>query len=257
MSTKDFGNKVLETIKKENIKPKPRWEFLLKDYFLWALFIISVFVGSISVSIMIFMFSTDMPAPPPHTDPIHSLVSNIPYFWLLVLILFLVIAYLNFRYTKSGYRYNTLKVFLASIFLSLIFGSTLHFIGLSHIAERATYERLPFYKNVMEHRAEQMMSPEDGRLGGMLLGQKDNVLELKSFGGQVWLVDIASIEKEKLSALNLEPGIRIMILGDQVSENEFVAEQVMMWLKPPKHLFNKNKLNYLYERNLDDMRIIR
>ena len=34
----NLGDKVLRKIKEEHIAPKPRWQFLLKDYFIWFLF---------------------------------------------------------------------------------------------------------------------------------------------------------------------------------------------------------------------------
>ncbi|GAH23334.1 unnamed protein product, partial [marine sediment metagenome] len=39
---KNVSNEVLKKIKDNNIKPKPRWYFITKNYFIWSIFGISI-----------------------------------------------------------------------------------------------------------------------------------------------------------------------------------------------------------------------
>lgn len=253
MSTKDLGKKVLDTIKKEKIKPKPRWEFLLKDYFVWSLFLVSVFIGSISVSVIIFIIEHENLFRFGPENPIKDIMTTIPYFWLLTLLLFIFLAYLNFKHTKTGYRFNILKVFLLSVVVSLLLGSLLYFLGISEKVEERTYDRLPLYRNMMDKRGAKMFSPEDGHLGGVIVRIEANRIELVSFGGKIWSVNLENINPEKKMFLELNS--RIRFLGKIVGENEFEASDIMPWKK--SSLVPKERLNYLDERNNLNMRIIR
>jgi hypothetical protein len=55
--TNDFQKRILEKIKKEDIKPIPRWFFVLKNSFFVSLFGISIFIGSLAFSLLFYIFS--------------------------------------------------------------------------------------------------------------------------------------------------------------------------------------------------------
>lgn len=254
MNTKDFSEKVLATIKKEHIKPKSRWEFLLKDYFLWTLFIVSVFVGSISVSVLTFVIKNeDRLFSVGPENPIKSFLFAVPYFWLLLLLLFLFLAYLNFRFTKTGYRYNIFKIFVLSIVTSIIFGSVFYYFGISERVEHATYYRFPLYKNMMDHRGEMIFSPEEGHLGGIVVEKEGSDIEVASFDGRIWTVNIEKVDRELRDILEINS--RVRFVGRITSEDYFEAIDMIPWSKPPKP--GRRELNYLDERNPQEMRIIK
>ena len=50
-----ISEKILDKIKQQHIIPKPRWQFLLKDYLIWAVFVIATIIGSLSVGIIIHL----------------------------------------------------------------------------------------------------------------------------------------------------------------------------------------------------------
>jgi len=52
---KNISGEVLKKIKDNSIKPKPRWYFVTKNYFIWSLFAISITLGSFAFSMVIFM----------------------------------------------------------------------------------------------------------------------------------------------------------------------------------------------------------
>ena len=94
--------KVLEKIKKEEIKPEAKWKFLLKDYFVWALFALSIIVGALAVSVIIFGIKIsdwgmyDKLA----GGPVKFLIMTLSYFWLLIFVAFISVAYYNLKHTK-------------------------------------------------------------------------------------------------------------------------------------------------------------
>jgi len=52
---KSLSGEVLEKIQQEKIKPKPKWEFTLKNIILGAVFSLSVIIGSLISSVLIYM----------------------------------------------------------------------------------------------------------------------------------------------------------------------------------------------------------
>jgi heme/copper-type cytochrome/quinol oxidase subunit 2 len=108
MKTEELSQKVLETIKDKHLKPKPKWEFMLKNYIIWILSITSLVVGSFAFAVIIYMVRNS------NWDLYQNLSGNLlglilaslPYFWFIFLIIFILISYYNFRHTKSGYRYK-------------------------------------------------------------------------------------------------------------------------------------------------------
>src|SRR3989339_797248 len=98
MSENNIPNQVLEKIK--NIKPTPRWQFLLRDY-----------------SVLKFLLIT------------------LPYFWLVFLLLFLLAAYYNFKNTKQGYKFPFYKISLISILSSMLIGVFLYNLGIAQAIE--------------------------------------------------------------------------------------------------------------------------
>jgi len=53
----NLSKNVLEQIREEHLKPKPRWEFIMKNYFFWLFFALFAIAGSIAVSVTIFMIT--------------------------------------------------------------------------------------------------------------------------------------------------------------------------------------------------------
>ena len=51
-----LSEKIIEEIKRQGIKPRPRWQFLLKRWVLWSLAVFSAVLGSIAIAIIIFTF---------------------------------------------------------------------------------------------------------------------------------------------------------------------------------------------------------
>jgi hypothetical protein len=50
---KDLSKEVLEKIKKQRLKPKSKWHFVLKDSAVWFVFAASIILGALSFSVIL------------------------------------------------------------------------------------------------------------------------------------------------------------------------------------------------------------
>ena len=92
----DIGNKILQTIKDKHIKPTPRFKFLFKSYAWTVLAFLMVVFGSLAVSVIIFYLKNEdwslyIQA---GFSQINFLLLAIPYFWVLLSLLFITHSFL-------------------------------------------------------------------------------------------------------------------------------------------------------------------
>jgi len=230
---KNIGNKILKIIKEKHIKPKPKWEFLLKNYLIWTIFSLAIIVGSLSTAVVIFIIRNYNWVENHEFGLLKNLIINIPYFWMIILVLFLFIAYYNFKHTKTGYRYNPYLIIIVSILISLILGSTIYATGFGETLERIFYQRLPFYQNIMHQGGRMFLDPNQGRLAGIISEIKNNKLIVESFDGDQWTVLIDDADYFDINML--QPETRVMIMGKMIENNTFEAEMIRPWFGP-KHM---------------------
>jgi len=83
------GKKVLEKIRKEDIKPIPKWHFMLKNSFIWGLFIVNLLLGAIGFAVVIYLLVNN------DATWDFSLTKNI-FQWILLAIPFVCLQYFFF-----------------------------------------------------------------------------------------------------------------------------------------------------------------
>lgn len=231
----NLSDKVLRKIKEERIAPKPRWQFLLKDYFVWFLFLVSLVLGSLAFCVTLHVFFTndwDLYRYL-HTSFIGHALISLPYIWIGFLALFLWIAHLNFKYTKGGYRRETYFVVVLSIVGSLFLGAFLHTLGVGEWIEEVTAAGLPIYEKITccSARKDIWDQPEVGLLGGTILYTIDiNDFELKDFFGAKWQVQ-EDDDTIKYAPLEIKPGEEVKIIGEKRINSIFWAREIRPWKK--------------------------
>jgi hypothetical protein len=160
----------------------------------------------------------------------HILVS-IPYVWLGLLAIFVLIAYYNFKYTKSGYRYETYFVVALSVVGSLLLGTFLHTLGVGERIEEKVAEKVPFYEKLVccSARKDIWSQPQRGLLGGQIVNvPSEESFDLKDFNGKLWQV------WETEDTLEYEPfclrvGEEVKIIGEQKDDDLFWAREIRPW----------------------------
>jgi len=230
---KKLCDKVLEKIRKEKIEPKPRWHFLLKDYFVWLAFAVSAFVGAlafcVTLSIVvdndwdIYRYLSMSPAK-------HILLS-LPYLWIVVILLFLGLAFYNYKHTKGGYRHGTFVVLALSIAGSVVLGLVFHSLGMGRKIDRIFSQNLPFYQNVhcCCNRKDIWSQPEKGLLGGRILNVRlENGFDIEDFGGIIWQVEKNNETLIRGPVLIIE-NEEVKLIGEKRDERRFRAREIRPW----------------------------
>lgn len=168
---KNISNEVLKKIKDSNIKPKPRWYFLTKNYFIWSIFGISIILGSFAFSMVLFIIKQlDWDIYQYIGDSfLKTVFISLPYLWLIFLILFTGVAYYNFIHTKRGYRFKFISILLISLTVSIILGTGLYFNGFSERLENVFSEKTPYYNRLVYTYKKQWMQPKRGLLAGTII----------------------------------------------------------------------------------------
>ncbi|MBP9758567.1 hypothetical protein KBD45_02635 [Candidatus Dojkabacteria bacterium] len=239
---KNLSDSVLGKIKEQNIKPIPKWEFLLKEYFIKGLFILNLLFGSIGFGIVIYLITNSELI----SDP--SLVSNVwewliiavPFVWILLTIIFVFVAYYNFRHTNKGYKFSVFKILLINIGISLILGIIFNVTGVSQKLNDVFAKNIPFYTHSLDLRTQVWMRPNEGYLAGTIieLNSSNNKITLKDLNGQQWNVNF----KDALvrGRVKLELNEQIKLIGKVSSENNFDASELRPWNGRGKNSINSN-----------------
>jgi hypothetical protein len=229
----NLGDKVLKKIKKDCICPKPRWQFLLKDYFIWFLFLISLLLGSFAFCVALYVLITndwDL-YQYLHTTLVGHILVSIPYFWFLFLAIFVCIAYYNFKYTKSGYRCETYFVVGLSVVGSLFLGAFLHTLGTGEKIEEFVSASIPEYEKLTccSLRKDVWVQPGSGLLAGKIVTVMDERnFGLRDFSGFDWQVqeDDDTLEYDPLQ---IRPGEDVKIIGEKKTDFVFWAREIRPW----------------------------
>lgn len=224
-----FSEEILGKIKQEHIAPVPRWHFLMKGYFFWTLFALSILLGSLSFSVIVHIArfgDLDMFGHL-HGDLATSTVMMLPYFWLLSVSVFAAVAYVNWKSTKLGYRYKRRYIVTGSVFISLFFGSIFNAIGMGKVVDNMMTVNMPFYdKSKHEARKELWLRPEDGLLIGKIINidEVNEELIVQDDDGNNWSVNDADITWEN-KALE-KKGKIVKVVGKKDGENKFAANEI-------------------------------
>ena len=244
-----FSNKIIDSIKKKEINPKPKWYFIIFNISLWTLVILATILGSMAFAIIIRHFTlTDWQlARHASRGPISSFLLVLPYIWFLLIGIIIVISEKLFIHTKKGYKIKPKYIALGSIGISLLGGIFLFITHVDVPFERGLRDHIPSYQSHMESRDRRFVSPDNG----VLVGRITNINFKKSiiiidFKESKWVVDISDANIR--SDFNLTIGTVVGILGEKIDDSHFDADHIKPWRRG---VLQKNKKS---ERNLNEMR---
>ena len=214
-----LAKRVLERIDAERVSPRPRWEFIFKNYFFWGLGALAVILGALAVSAMFFeITSVDWRfVPVTHESYTEFLFDIVPVLWATVLALFIVIGYLNIRRTQRGYRYPLWLIAAGAVLTSLALGSALYVVGVGRAIEETAGNHPPFHRPIMLTEQSWWLAPERGLLGGTIVSVPDDYASfvLEGFDGTTWTIDTSDLRAPDLTTVVRGAGVRVVGLPAQ------------------------------------------
>ncbi|MCD4760748.1 hypothetical protein K8R42_02505 [bacterium] len=245
---KNISEKILEKIK--DTKPRPRWEFLCKNYSIWVLAGLSLLIASLSFATVLYMMinndwdiyrhiSSSLPK---------FILLTFPYFWLIFLGLFVLAAHYNFKHTKKGYKFPFSRVVLFSILISMLLGAFLYKAGLGQAMDNLMANRTPFYEQLINKRKQIWCQADKGLLAGVVFEASKDQMIIRDIEGQIWYISDLNISTPHIYKVNI--GDRLRIVGVQVDHDHFQAEHIL----PMRGM---RWMHDMHERKVKGMRIIR
>jgi hypothetical protein len=227
---KNLIEETIEKIKKDNIRPEPRWKYLAKKYSAWTSFFLVVFVGAAIFSVAYFLVSQlDWSLfAPLHRFSIFYYLSLIPYLWIFPLVILIYFAFFSLRKTESGYRYDFSKIILAVLGSLFLFGLLLAISGFGGRINAVITRGFPGYGKLVTTKESQWSQPEKGLLAGTVETVSKNSIDLQGFSGEEWQID--TDEKTLVRpSVNLESGQIIKVIGQKEGNQIFKASEIRPW----------------------------
>ena len=222
-------DKILEKIEHQQIEPTPKWYFQFKNWGFWCLFVISILIGSMAFSIILYSIQQTDFVLISHFS--HSSWENIlvllPYFWLILLLVFSILAFFSFKNFKKAYKYSLVSILALSVFLSILLGTLSFISGIASFLENKFAYQVEIYNSIEEKKLQHWMQPENGFLAGTIIDVKLDTLTLKDFNQKQWQIQYHNIFIPPL--LELTEGEQIKIMGEKTESSVFIATEIRPW----------------------------
>tara|TARA_B100000745_G_C20153257_1_gene395291 strand:- start:3644 stop:4633 length:990 start_codon:yes stop_codon:yes gene_type:complete len=225
---------VLKRIEGEHVVPSSKWRFVCTEYGIWALWALTVVIGALSVAVMIFVGGHARFAlyEATHDTALSFFVEVLPYIWIVVFVVMTVLAYVNLRHTKRGYRYQVYHVVISSVVFSVVGGLVLHVFGIGSLIDTQFGKRMPNYQSMEKAEIRMWQAPKEGRLVGIFsaMDETDTLYVFTDEAGQVWKIETLELrdrDKELLSS-----GYQVRVLGTttDAAQYRFYACGVFPWM---------------------------
>ncbi|MFZ4648744.1 MAG: hypothetical protein ACOYMB_03895 [Patescibacteria group bacterium] len=226
----NFSDKVLEAIKKQSIKPRPKWYFFARDFTLWFLVVFVTLLGGVAFSlVLLFLYfqRLGLGHPQPAGD-MGWLFVSIPYAWLFVFLLLVGVLYYNLKHLKKNYKYPAYLLIVASLCGSIILGEIAANFGIHRRMNEEFSRRLSFYGPVFDARIPAWGRPGEGVLAGKIGAVNEEFFLLEDFRSQEWKIILRN-ETEEDESVKIITGQMVMINGQQDSPGVFLADEIFPW----------------------------
>lgn len=230
MEPKKYSDQIIEKIDSKDIKPKPKWTFLLKDYVMWGLGILSLLIGGLAFSAVIFiMRNNDWDVYMHFNSSLFKyFFLTAPYLWIVLLILFILAAHYNYTHTNKGYKYEIYKIVIAIILISSILGVFFYKVGIGQAIDEGFAKKSQIYQRMLNNRHQRWNQPAKGFLSGQVT-KINGEIKIQDHNGKIWTITPPDdIDKEKLKRIS--KNMRLRFLGEKLDDGTFKATEILPWM---------------------------
>jgi hypothetical protein len=219
--------KVLASIEKENIKPKPKWHFFVHEWFIWFVAFLFLVLGSVATALTIYILNASrFTIRHIQFSKLNVIFEFVPFLWILLLIVGVAYTVYAIHKTNNGYKWHFSWLVGLSFVLSLFFGTFIYVSGFGEKMDSYLLSEMPYYGNLTNYHPRHWMSPENGIVAGIVVDIEDDTVFIRRFDGKDFNILITQ-ETEINTTNNLQEGMRIRVIGTSSDESFFVAENIM------------------------------
>jgi hypothetical protein len=230
----NLSEKILKEIDFNKICPTPKWCFVCKNYGSWFVVILSGVVISLSLSLMAFLFLS-------HDWDVYQLESGslarhilvyTPFIWIIIFLLFILLASFWFNKTKEGYRFGFFKSLTIGVLVVIILSSTAIISGVSSQLNDEFRSEIPVYKAFVHDKCDIWDEPEKGLLSGRVEEIKNNdEFILNDFNDNSWQVREENVKMIPPEFFIIKGGSIKMIgrLCESCGNNVFIVNTIKPW----------------------------
>jgi len=230
----DISKKVLDKINCDKICPTPKWCFVCWNYGSWFIVILSGLIISLSLSLMVFLFvSHDWDVYELESgNLINHIIVYTPFVWIIIFLLFILLAVFWFNKTKQGYKFGSLKSLIIGVLLIIIFSSIIAITGFSAKLNDEFRQGLPGYKVFVHDKCDIWDDPVKGLLSGKIVEIKNNdEFILNDFNNNSWQVQKKNV-KITPPRFFIKNGSNIKMIGrvcEICGNNVFIVNTIKPW----------------------------
>lgn len=241
-----MSERILETIEKQGITPKPKWHFFLKEGFVWGLAVVALFVGSVATALTLYIGNAS------RFIEHHILFSDVRYLFQMIPLLWLFLFGIGVFYTvyalretRRGYKWSPAWLVGLSLGISVLIGSSAYALGASEIIDRYLLTAMPLYKPLTSFEPKHWMNGEEGVVAGVVTEVGPTAFTIQKLDGEFLKIQIDP-ENPVFEMENLMIGMRLRLVGTTTQEgDEEVFEMLemapfrgrggmMLWGNPPR-----------------------
>lgn len=223
------SDRLISKMKDQNLKPIPKWRFTLKGMATGLILLVSVILGGLAFSVVLFSIQQlgfDLISHMSHSK-IEFLLGLLPFLWIVLLIVFLVIGMISIKNSKKGYKFSPSKLLIINTAFSILLGTLFFIGGGAQWLENVFAVKVELYESINEKKINMWSLPEDGYLSGTIESVNEETLNLVDFNNKKWTIDYRQAHVRQI--VLLEEGEVIKLRGKISSAGHFQADEVRPW----------------------------
>ena len=220
---------LISKMKDQNLKPIPKWRFTLKGMAVGFILLISVILGGLAFSVVLFsvqQLGFDLITHMSHSN-IEFLLGLLPFLWIVLLIIFLILGMISFKNSRKGYKFSPTKLLIINTAFSILLGTLFFIGGGAQWLENVFAVKIEIYESINEKKISMWSVPEDGYLSGTIESVNEETLSLIDFNNKEWTIDYQKAHIPPV--VLLEEGEVIKLRGKMSSAGHFLADEVRPW----------------------------
>lgn len=212
---KPLKDTLLARIESEGVSPHSKLFYLGRECFVWILWIFSAIVGALAIAVSLYVYSHGQYAiyEATHMNAFAYLVEALPYMWVLLFVLMLVVGLYNLKHTKKGYKYPLWALLVSSLVLSMLLGSALQMFGIGYTVDDILGKNVSMYMSQDKMTEKMWQNPDEGRLiGKQVLStvSPTSTVVFEDIDGKRWQVTVSDLPPNEIALVASGKGVRVI-----------------------------------------------